>query len=248
MVLKSILIEDEVSSLNTLQNLIENYCDGVEVVATARNIEDAVIVINKHNPDLLFLDIEMPKHNGFKIFDFFPNPSFNVIFTTAYANFALKAIKMSAVDYLLKPINLMELKEAIAKVQLINKHKHNQERFLSLQQNLKNNYQKLVLPTNSGYSFVELPDLVRCEAQRNYTMFYLTSGEKILVCKTLKLYSDMLEDFNFFRISRSHLVNLNHIKKFGRQKSPTITLSDGLVLSVSLYKKNEFIQKIECLV
>lgn len=247
MSLKAVIIEDEESSRITLQNMVHEFCQNIKIVNTAENITDGVAVINEHKPDILFLDIEMPKQNGFQIFEHFPEPEFEVIFTTAYENFALKALKLSAIDYLLKPIDLQELRLAISKVQEKKENTFSQSKIISLQQNLNNQYQKLVLPTTDGYSFIELPELLRCEAQGNYTMFFLKNGEKILVSKTLKIYSEMLEEFNFFRISRSQLVNLNHIRKFGRQKSPTVTLTDETVLTVSIYRRNDFIKRIECL-
>lgn len=246
--MQAIIIEDEKSSKITLSNMLMEYCPEVKIMTMVGTVKEGVKAIQTYQPELIFLDIELPGENGFKLFDYFTLPSFDVIFTTAYDEFALRALKMSAVDFLLKPIDLEELQIAIQKVIEKRKIKTNEEQWKILKENLSTSFKKLALPTGEGLYFVALDDIVRCEAQGSYSMFFLKNGEKVMVSRILKTYTDILETLHFFRIRRSQLINLNQIKKFGRQKSPTVTLNDGTVLSLSLARKDEFLQKIKRLI
>jgi len=243
--LKAIIIEDELNSRATLYNMLTNFCEGVDVVAQAGTINEGVEFIIHHKPNLVFLDIELPSENGFKLFDYFEEPDFEIIFTTAYDQYALKAFKRSAIDYLLKPIDLEELRNALEKAK---KKKHNEQSLIQykiLRENLNNILRRLALPTMDGLIFVDLDEIIHCEAQGNYTIFHLVGDEKVMVSKTLKIYSELLEDFNFFRINRSHLINLNKVRKFGRQKSPSVTLVNGTILPLSEARRKEFLEKLE---
>ncbi len=243
--MKAIIIDDERSSQITLTNMLNEFCEGVKVVAVENAVLAGVDAIKKYQPDLVFLDVEMPVHNGFKLFDHFEEPQFHTIFTTAFQKYAIKAFKFSAVDYLLKPIDLEELKIAVNRVSVRKEKDITKRKMGTLLDNLNNVNQRLILPATDGYHFVALKNIIRCESQNNYTFFYLTNGKKILVSKTLKVFSKMLEDHNFFRISRSDLINLSHIEKIGRQKSPSVTLSDKTVLNVSLRRKESFLKLLE---
>ncbi len=243
--IRAIIIDDERSSQITLENMITEFCEDVEIIASASSVLEGVKIINKDHPDLVFLDIEMPVHNGFSLFDHFSAPSFNVIFTTAFQKYAIKAFRFSAIDYLLKPINLDDLRTAIKRVSSKKEMDSTKEKLQTLKANLNNSCSKLALPTMEGYYFVEVKDIIRCQSQNNYTAFHFLNGKKILVSRTLKIFSKMLEDHNFFRISRSDLVNLNHIVTFGRQKSPTLTLSDDTKLTISMRRKEAFLKVIE---
>ena len=243
--IKAIIIDDEQSSQITLKNMVTEFCSGVEIIASVDSVSEGVKMINKDCPDLIFLDVEMPVHNGFTLFDHFSAPPFNVIFTTAFQKYAIKAFRFSAIDYLLKPINLDDLRTAIKKVSTKKEMDSTKEKLQTLKANLNNVCSKLALPTMEGYHFVEVKDIIRCESQNNYTFFHLSNGKKILVSRTLKIFSKMLEDHNFFRISRSDLVNLNHIVTFGRQKSPTLTLIDDTKLTISIRRKEAFLKAIQ---
>lgn len=190
----------------------------------------------------------MPKENGFQLFNYFPDPNFEIIFTTAYSDYALKALKFSAVDYLLKPIGLDDLRAALIKVKKKICMTADGGRWKVLKTNLNNSLLKMALPTNEGYEFVDILSITFCEAVGNYTTFYIKDEENIMVSKTLKLYTEMLEEHFFFRISRAHLVNLRHVKKIGRQKNPTITMEDGTVLNVSSSRKGLLFQAINELI
>ncbi|MEM1319528.1 MAG: LytTR family DNA-binding domain-containing protein [Bacteroidota bacterium] len=243
--LKAIIVEDEDNSRITLFNMITNFCEGVKVVEQVDSVKTAVTAIREYQPDLVFLDIEMPEQNGFKLFDYFESPDFDIIFTTAYNQYAVRAFRFAAIDYLLKPINLEELRESIKKVAEKRQYEKSSRRINLLRENLNNFINKLALPTNDGYIFIELKEIIHCEAQGNYTVFHLISSDKVVISKTLKVYSELLEEFNFFRINRSNLINLNHVRKYGRQKSPMITLSSGVSLVLSETRKKEFLERIE---
>ena len=243
--IKAIIIDDEQSSQITLKNMVTQFCSDIEITATVGSVLEGVNIIRQDHPDLVFLDVEMPVHNGFTLFDHFPEPPFSVIFTTAFQKYAIKAFRFSAIDYLLKPINLEDLRAAIKKVSSKKEMDSTKEKLQTLKANLNNIGSKLALPTMEGYYFVEVKDIIRCESQNNYTFFHLLDGKKILVSRTLKIFSKMLEDHRFFRTSRSDLVNLNHIITFGRQKSPTLTLSDNTILNISIRRKEAFLRIIE---
>ncbi|MEO1436759.1 MAG: response regulator [Bacteroidota bacterium] len=243
--IQSIIIDDEANSRTTLRNMLEQYCEDVEVVEMAGSVPEAVKKIQKTKPELIFLDIEMPVHNGFELFEFLPDLEAEVIFTTAYDQYAVKAFKFSAVDYLLKPIDLEELRAAIDRYRNKGQQKGSDSaKFQILQENIRSPFQKLGLPTVDGYYFIPLQEIIRCEADSNYTRFYSLSGEKILVPKTLKDYQTLLEEFGFLRVHRSHLINLTHIQKYTRTRIPSITMVDGTIIAVSLKKKDQLLSKL----
>ncbi|MEO1513993.1 MAG: LytTR family DNA-binding domain-containing protein [Bacteroidota bacterium] len=242
--IRALIVEDEAESRETLYNMLERYCEGVEVVGQSESVSSAVEAIRHHQPDIVFLDIEMPQETGFKLFDYFPQPDFDIIFTTAYDQYAVRAFKFSAVDYLLKPIDLQELRKAVGKASTKRKWRQGFLHYQLLRKNLNNDFKKIVLPTAEGVLFIELSDIIRCEAQGNYTAFYLVDGQKIIVSKTLKIYAELLSGLNFFRINRSDLINLSKVRKYGRQKAPTVTLIDGTTLIMSENRRKDFLEQI----
>jgi two-component system LytT family response regulator len=239
--LKSIIVEDEKSSQITLQNMLLNFCKGVEVVGISGTVDEAIKLIQKEKPDLVFLDIELPEKNGFHLLEYFPEATFEIIFTTAYNQYAVKAFRMSAIDYLLKPIDLDELRLAIEKVAEKKTFSSNKIKYQLLQDNMNNVFNKLALPGRNGSIFVEIADIVRIEADGNYTIFYLKSGTSHVVSKTLRVYDELLSDFNFFRINRKDILNLNHIVELRRHKKMTILASDGRWLTVTESRKEDFL-------
>lgn len=243
--LRAIIIEDELDVRVNLENMLNRFCEGVEVVASVDRVAKGVKAIQSYAPDLVFLDIELPQENGFSLFEYFPNPHFEVVFTTAYAQYALKAFKLSAIDYLLKPFDLEDLRQALLVVRERKEFHLTNHKLSILKDNLNHRYEKLILPTQEGYSFIELKDIIYCEAKGNYTLFYLLNEDEILVSKTLKIYASLLEEFNFFRISRSYLINLNHVKKYGRSKKTTLTMINDDLLSVSLHRKDLLLQRLK---
>ncbi|KAA3630690.1 MAG: DNA-binding response regulator, partial [Bacteroidetes bacterium] len=231
--LKAIIVEDEESNQKTLKNMLDDFCEGIKVVGIAGMVDDAIKLILHKKPDIVFLDIELPEKNGFQLLEYFPEPPFEVIFTTAYNKFAIKAFKFSAIDYLLKPIDLEELRNAIKKVVDKKQDVSQRMKYALLKSNMNNTFNKLTLPCSTGYVFVELTDVVRCKADGNYTNFHMKNGEKYVVSKTLGLYDQLLSEFSFFRINRQDLINTNHVIEFRRQKKSMVKMSDDSLLPVT---------------
>lgn len=240
MKLKAIIVEDEPHSLLALEGLIQESNADIQIVATVDTVKKAVKVIQETSPDLVFLSIELSEENGFQLFEYFEITPFETIFTTAFTHYAVKAFRFSPIDYLLKPIQKTSLLQAMERVatKCINKSASNSEITTVVQLG------KLALPTNEGYLFIDLAEIICCEAQGNYTEFHLSNQEKILISKTLKVYEDTLSPFNFFRISRSHLINVKHVRKYGNQKNPIISMNSGIELVLSETRKESFMDLI----
>lgn len=244
--IRAMIVDDEEGARESLSNILEKYVDGVKIVAKADSIAMAMEKIKKYEPELVFLDIEMPFGSGFELLERMKPINFDIIFVTAYDHYALKAIKFSALDYLLKPVDMDELKKAIAK-----HHKRSPENTAESYQNLIDNEKlegdnkKLAIPDSSGIIFVKIRDIIRCESDGNYTKIYLNTGKKILASKTLGEYESMLEGDGFYRIHRSHLINLSHLKKYNKGDHSFVVLSDGTECDVSRRKKSGFLEALE---
>ncbi|MFT7589913.1 MAG: two-component system LytT family response regulator [Limisphaerales bacterium] len=241
-------IEDERKSREFLTDLLSQYCPEVEVVGAAASVTEAVELIGELNPELVFLDIEMPVHSGFKLLEFLEGEiDFDVIFITAFDQYAVKAFEYSAVDYILKPIKIKKLIQAIGKVRDRVERKSRRARLENLRDSVGREFRKIVLPTQEGYQFLEVRDIVRCEADSNYTTFYMVGGEMIFVSKTLKHVEELLENQEFFRIHQSHLINLRHIRKYIKGKAGQVEMADDSVLDVSVRRKAFLLEKIKSL-
>lgn len=232
--IKSVIIDDEEKSRKLLRNLIKDYCDQVEVVDMAADLESGIALIKKTKPELIFLDIEMPDGTGFELLDKIGDTGAEIIFTTAYDQYAIQAIHFSALDYLLKPINIDELKAAVKKVEVkIMEQVEKQSVNYSLKVLLENHRaqaenKKIGLPTQSGINFVLIKDIVMCKAEGNYSVIFLQGKtQQEIVSRTLKEFEDMLREFNFFRIHRSYLINLNHIREYSRTNQSADYDGDG---------------------
>ena len=204
--------------------------------------------MNSLKPELIFLDVMMPDGSGFDVLEKLGALKFEVIFTTATDKFAVKAIKYSALDYLLKPIDPEELKNAVGKVVARNKKVSNEDNLRSLLENVKQNenqYAKITLPTGNAYEVVLVKDIIRCEANDNYTNVYLASGKKYLVSGTLKHYEELLPEKDFIRVHHSHLINMNHMLRFLKEDGGYAIMSDGSKVEVSRRKKDEFLKKLK---
>lgn len=242
--IKALIVDDEENSRQALHNLLKDYCRGVEVVGKAASVKEAIRLAKRSPPDVVFLDIEMPVENGFKLLEYYENIPFEVVFTTAYDQYAVKAFKFSALDYLLKPIDLEELRTSIEKVR-DNKEDSRIPHYETLQYNINHNLKKLALPTIEGYSFIDLDDILFCEASNNYTIVYITNGKKIVVSKTLREYEDLLKDFNFYRVNRSHLINLKFIKEYKKARRPIIVMANGTKVSLATARKHDFLDRLK---
>jgi len=224
---------------------LHDFVEGVAVVGLCENIAEATEAVRLHAPDVVFLDIQLQRETGFDLLTKIKEINFEVIFTTAYTEYAIKAFKFSAIDYLLKPIDIEDLKKAVARVE--KRVSNNMTGRLSqLVQNLKqgsNENYKIALPTLDGLVFVKISDILYCEASSNYTQIF-TTEEKYLVSKTLKEYDDLLSDHNFFRIHNSYLININSIKKYVKGEGGYVVLNNDTSLDVSKRKKEAFLNKI----
>lgn len=241
--IKSVIIDNETKSRKTLRNFLQKYCKNVEVLGEADSVSSGIDLIKTEHPELVFLDIEMTDGTGFKLLESFDDIQFSVIFVTAYSAYAIKAFKISAIAYILKPINPQELIEAVEKYQKETGLKgihHKLEVLLGNQSSVK----KIAFPTSEGIELVKLNQIVHCEADDNYTSIFLVNDKRILVSKTIKEYDTMLSDFGFFRIHQSHLVNLDYISKFNKNDGGYVVLENGKKLPVSRRNKQEFLEKL----
>ena len=244
--IKSIIVDDELKSRESLQILLTDFCENVTVEALCQNVEEGIQAIDTHKPDVVFLDIQMQRETGFDLLAKLENIEFEVVFTTAHSEYAIKAFQFSAIDYLLKPIDIEELKRSVNKIE----KKLNADisvRLENLIQNLKpaqNPIKKIALPTADGLLFVKIDDILYCVASSNYTEFFVNDGKSYLVSRTLKEYDEMLSDFNFSRIHNSYLINLNAIKKYVRGEGGYVIMNNDVSLDVSKRKKEGFLKKL----
>lgn len=242
----TIIIDDEAKGRLALREKLSAYCKQVNVLAEASNGQEALLLIQHHKPQLIFLDIEMPRMNGFEMLNALPEKKFHIIFTTAYDQYAIKAIKYAAFDYLLKPIDIEELKTAVEKIEQKENH-YTQNQAELLQQNLqhpKKQLNKLAIPTLEGLLFFDINDIIHLEANSNYTLIYFSSRPKITASKTLKEFEDILPENIFFRTHHSHLINLNYIKRYIKGDGGQIELQNGNYVDISRRKKEEFLKAI----
>ena len=241
--IRTVLVDDEKSSLVILQKLIEKNVPELEIIGTAQNVEQAIQTINNLKPHLVFLDISMPDGDGFEVLEKTDYSDFGVIFVTAYDQYAIKAFEYAALHYILKPITPDQLKEAVERY----KESSNEEllkKISTLNTNLKDKPSKLILPTSSGLHIIDLNEIIRCESSNNYTTFYLTTGKKIVVSKSIQTYENLLKDSHFCRIHNKHIVNLKFIKKYVRGRGGYVVLSNGEQIDVSEGRKKQFLAKL----
>lgn len=245
--IKAIIVDDELGARESLSKMIEKNCKQIEVVAKVDSMLSAFEAITNKEPDLVFLDIEMPNGNAFDLLEKFKNINFNIIFTTAYDHYAIKAIKFSAIDYILKPIDPEELVNAVKRFEAQRGQKESLDKqFKTLLSNVKpdNKLKKVGIPDGDGLIFINLSDIIRCDSDGNYTFFILTSGKKIIASRTLGEYEQMFADDNFFRIHRSHLINLEHVKKYIKGEGGYVVMSDNSQVEVSRRNKTDFLEKL----
>lgn len=240
----TLVIDDEPDAVNFITSIVGEYCPDLEVRGKANNVKDGVQLIKDIKPELVFLDVEMPNGTGFDLLTYFPEKNFDVVFITAFNHYAIKAIKFSAVDYILKPINISEFIESVNKI--IHKRRTNtyygNENFEALLENLRTaNPSRLVIPTSDGKEYLNPKDIIRIEADRSYSWFFISDKRKILVSKHLKEFQDLLSDRNFFRPHNSHLINLDFVKKFVRNDGGYIEMTDGAQVPISRNRKDLFL-------
>lgn len=241
---KALIIDDESKARNALKNLLAQYCQSVEVVGEADCVKAGIETIQKLNPDVVFLDVQMPDGTGFDLLEQIKDINFKIIFASAYDKFAIQAFKFSALDYLQKPVEPEKLTEACSKL-------GDSDRFAEINKKLevllsnKNSFEKIALPTMDGIIFVKIKEILRCESDNNYTNIFLFGGDKIIVSKTLKEYDEMLTPFNFFRIHKSHLINLAFLSRYKKGEGGCVIMEDGAELEVSRRRKEEFLSVLQ---
>ncbi len=244
--LTAIIVDDMPSALEMLQNDILNNYKEIEIIGTAKSVVEASILLRKKQPDILFLDIMLGDGTGFDVLEIHPNLSSKIIFVTASDEFAIKAFKFAAIDYILKPYTNEDLSNAIDKAK--NQIKPDKEQLTVLQESIKqpnSRPKKISLSTSDKIIVVNLDDIVRCKSDNNYTEFFLTDNQKILVGKTLKYFADMLKEFDFIRVHQSHLINIQYIKEFIKSDGGYLVLKNKITIPVSVRKRNEVIHILE---
>ncbi|PWT76647.1 MAG: DNA-binding response regulator [Bacteroidetes bacterium] len=245
--IKAIIVDDEPYCCETLSTLLTRYCPDVMISEICYNGASALKAIEVNRPDLLFLDIEMPQMNGFQLLEKLPELNFELIFTTSYDQYAIKAIRLSALDYLLKPIDREELQKAVQKVtQRLKKPLPQQLDIL-----LKNLHQpssslnKIAIPTMEGLLMIHVDSIINCISERNYTILILKNKQKVIASRTLKEIEEMLEDYSFTRVHHSHVVNLNEVEKYVKGEGGYLLMSNGTTVDVSRSRKEALLQKLQ---
>ena len=244
--LTAIIIDDETSSRNALRQKLANHCPEITIIAECETGEEGIKGIEGKRPDIIFLDVEMPRMNGFTMLQQLANKNFEVVFITAYDHYAIKAIKFSALDYLVKPVEVADLKIAVEKAVQKRTISAGNERLELLLQNLMNDKkdQRIAIPSMEGLQFVETGNIIYLEAKSNYTCFYLKNNEKITVTKTLKDFEELLPVSVFIRIHHSYIINKNLVEKYIKGEGGQVVMKNGIVLDVARRKKEEFLKSI----
>jgi len=242
--IRAILIDDETHCRETLSIQLEKYCSEIQLLSQCNSASQGLKAIEQYHPDLVFLDVEMPTMNGFEMLQQFSKMPFEVIFTTGYDAYAIKAIRFSAIDYLLKPIDKDELLKAVEKVRQKTNHNLSQQFDILLQKlgDKQRTLQKIALPTLDGFELVPLENILHCEADSNYTRVMLKDAKKIMVSRTLKEIEELLDGHPFLRIHHSHLVNLNEIVRYIRGEGGYVIMSDNTSITVSRSRKDALLK------
>jgi two-component system LytT family response regulator len=244
--LKTILIDDELPSLQNLEQKITEFCPDVKILASTQKPEEAIKLIELHRPDVIFLDIEMPRMNGFKMLEEINEKDFDIVFTTAYNLYAIDAVRISAFDYLVKPVAVKDLQNCVARL-FKDQSKQTPEKLDVLRQNLsdsRSQNDKITISTNEGIEFIEIKEIMRIESSSNYSKIFFKDGRSLLVTKLLKDFEEILLPYRFYRIHNSHLINLSYIKKYVRGDGGQVVMQNDEVIDVARRKKEEFLKLI----
>lgn len=247
--IKAVIVDDEIAGAEVLEYLVKQYCPDIEIVSIQHSVETAIDTINKLQPDLVFLDIEMPTGTGFDVIKNTSQLNYVTIFITAYENYAIKAFKTNALDYLLKPIDIEELISAVEKVkkQIYSSQKLSANNIEEVIFNSLNNNKKLAISTFDGLTMIEINDIIYLEADSNYTNVYMKDNKKMLISKTLKYFEDSLPNTSFFRVHKTFIINISTIVKYLNSDGGYIILSNNAKIPISRSKKSELVQKLNVL-
>jgi len=243
--LTAVIVEDEEASRETLASYLEKYCPDVQLLGMAVDVKSGIAAIHEHRPDIVFLDVEMPYGNAFDLLEQVGNVEFETVFVSAFSNYAMQALNMSAAYYILKPISIDELIAAVDRI----KAQADKDRgalhtrvLINNIHNVHKQHHKVVLPLIDGFEVVEVKDVIRCQANDNFTDFHLVDGSKKVICRTLKFYEDILRDFDFLRVHKSHMVNLQHVRKYKKGKGGQLLMSNGSAVDVSPARKEALLK------
>ena len=245
--INAIIVDDEPYCVEVLATLLEKYCPDVNVLTTCSSAEEAIRAIQQHKPQLVFLDVEMPHMNGFQMLEALPQIDFDLIFTTSYDQYAIKAIRFSALDYLLKPIDREELQKAVQKASKKAPVAINQQLELLLQKISQpaTRVNKVAMPTMEGLQMVTVANIVSCASDSNYTILQLKDKQKLVVSRTLKEIEELLEEHSFARVHHSYLANLNEVTKYVKGEGGYLVMSDGSHIDVSRSRKESVVKKLQ---
>ena len=246
-IIHAILVDDENHCIQTLRYDLERLCQNVQVIGTALSGEEAIQKINALRPDLVFLDIEMPGMSGFDMLRKLAPITFNVIFVTAYDQYAIQAFRYAAIDYLLKPVVSDQLIEAVARVERHGISSNNSDQLDILMHNLRDGLKspRIVLPSGRGMDFVNTEDILYCKAESNYTHVCMRDGKKYTFSKTLKDVEQILEHLGFFRIHQSYLIHMSHVQRYLRDDGGYVVMSDGIRIPIAKRRKEEFMAMLK---
>ena len=243
--IRAIIIDDELDCIQSLENELAAHCKDIEIVQSCINPKEGIKAIHNYKPDVVFLDIEMPVINGFELLELISDIDFDIIFITAYDKFALQAFKVCAVDYLLKPVDPQELVAAVGKLTYNKKEGKTKNQIQFLLQHLdeleQNNVKRIALPTFEGLEFIHLKDILYCESDGAYSIIHFTNDQNMLISKPLRYLEEILCDYNFFRVHKSFIVNLEYAVKYTRGAGGSLTMKNGDEIRVSRSKKEELI-------
>ena len=243
----AVIIDDEPNAIVSLKLVIQEYLkEKVQVVDTATSVKDGAEKIKRHKPDLVFLDIEMPNENGFELFKYFESVNFDVIFTTAYAQYGIQAVKCAALDYLLKPVNPVEIRESLKRLEQRNSSDIPLRQIEMLLANLQPNYDnnKIAIPTSTGYEMFSVKEILYCEGEGNYSKIHTISGRTITISKTLQWLEETLPAEYFFRIHKSSYVNLGHVRTFDKAAGNILVLDNSKELEVSHRNQGDLVSRL----
>lgn len=245
--LRVVIVEDEKHSRETLKNLLQEFCEGVEVVGMAGSVKEGIEQLNNTQPDVVFMDVELQPGTGFDVLQGVNELNFEIVFTTAFEQYAIKAIRFSSLDYLMKPIDLSELQQAIEKV----KQKKDEDQYKQQLEVLMANFtdrkpegKNICLSTAEGIEFVRIQEIMHCEASGSYTKFVFKDGKELLVSKHLKEYQQLLDEYDFMRVHNSFLINLREVKRFVKSEGGYILMNNDAMISISAGKRDEFMEKM----
>lgn len=240
----ALIVDDVQSNRETLELMITNYCSGIDLILHAESTSEARSVLSMHSVQLVFLDIQMPKEDGFSLLDSGLNHTFDVIFVTAYDQYAIKGLRYGAVDYLVKPVNISELAKAVERV--LKRQQLSSAEQLKRTMTIVNtvNPNEIAIVSKSAIDIIRVNELIRCEADGRCTICFIQDGRKIMSSKNLKEFELMLEDREFVRVHHSHLINMNHITRFIRKENGAVRLTNGDEILIAQRRKSEFMQQL----